>query len=72
MIADLAALFDHQDLECAAGRLRELAEPNRAGEARRAGADEEDVYFELIAFGHTATYAQTVGADPPTRAKSPQ
>ncbi len=52
MIADLAALLDHEDLERAARRLRQLSEPDRAGEARRARADEQDVYFEAIAFGH--------------------
>ncbi len=58
VIADLGGFFDHEDLECASGLLREPAEPNRARQARRAGADEEDVYFKLVAFGHTATYAR--------------
>jgi hypothetical protein len=58
VIANLGGFFDHEDLERASGLVRELAEPNRARQARRAGTDEEDVYFELVAFGHTATYAR--------------
>jgi hypothetical protein len=53
-VTDLTALFDHEDLEGAPRLARELTEPNCPGQTGRAGADEKNVYFEPVAFGHSA------------------
>jgi hypothetical protein len=45
VIPDLRSLLDHEDLERAPGICRELPEADRAGEARWARTDEEDVNF---------------------------
>ena len=51
-MTDLTTLFDHQYLEFATGRFRELPKPNGTREARRTGPNEEHVNLEPIAFRH--------------------
>ncbi len=67
VIPDLAALLDHHDREFAAGRLRELAEADRAGQTRRAAADEEDVDLEGIALRHDSRSLRRRAAAAPRR-----
>jgi hypothetical protein len=50
--ADLGALLEDADGEVAAGLGGELLQADRGGEARRAGADDDDVVRHRLAFGH--------------------
>jgi hypothetical protein len=52
VIADLAALLDDHDGQLGVRGFRELLQPDRSGERRRPGADEEHIDFEGIALWH--------------------
>ena len=52
MGADLRALLQNADADVVALLLRELTQPDRRGQARGAGADDDHVVFHVLAFHH--------------------
>src|SRR5580700_2669956 len=62
VVSNLAAFFNHEDLERATCLPRELTEPNCPGKTGRTGTHKNDVHFESVAFRHRVLLVKRSGS----------